>query len=248
MSPQFRYVNATTPEERTTAFQLRYQVFVEELHYQIPGATPETGVVEKCDDHSFVFVAYDGDTPAGTTTVDCWKNAQLGDEEIEHFRLQTFARAYGRESVCVVRKAASTQPYRGTRLFMDMLLAVCDQMFTDAELRFIFVDCSPYLVRFYERMGARRYAPHFYYDSNGSLSVPMCIVMNDHEHLSSTRSPLLPVIKKHGHVHEPGVRRFFYDEWQDQTPGRGADIGADSVLDPQGVSDVPEALKDFPLF
>jgi len=35
---------------------------------------------------------------------------------------------------------------------------------------FVFVDCSPYLVGYYEKLGFRRYAPHFSYDEMGTIS------------------------------------------------------------------------------
>lgn len=100
------------------------------------------------------------------------------------------------------------------------------------EARFVFLETSPYLVTFYERLGYRRYAPHFAYEDSGAIAVPMCLVINDHDHLARVRSPLLAPIRAHGHGHRPDVARHFRERWMADGTVPVVDPSADPVLDP----------------
>jgi hypothetical protein len=70
--------------------------------------------------------------------------------------------------------------------------------------------------------------------------VPTCLVINDHDHLASVRSPLLAPILAHGHRHRPDVVRYLRARWMAEGRVPVVEPPADPVLDPQsGASHVP---------
>jgi len=213
LNSNFRIVEVKTQQDRSVVYQLRYKIFVEELGYQISGVTAETGLFEKADENCMLLLAYDGDTPAGTIAIDWWNEVEILAAEIEHFQLHSFAEAFSRDAIAIVRKALVVKPYRKTGLFMELLRASFTFMMSKPKIHFLFLDCSPYLVNHYEMLGCRRYAPHFYHDDTGILSVPMCLVLSDHVYLEQIGSRLLPVLKSYGGKHNADVRRYFQQNW-----------------------------------
>src|SRR5688500_15936596 len=97
----FRISEAVTPEERDAAFALRYQVFVDELGYRIPGAEATRRIVDPEDEHAFLMLGRAGDAVAATAAVDWWGRTELAPAKVANYQLQPFADAFGRESVCI---------------------------------------------------------------------------------------------------------------------------------------------------
>jgi hypothetical protein len=50
--PDFRIIVATTERERRDVYRLRYRTFIDEMRYDIPGASPEGGVWAATDAHA----------------------------------------------------------------------------------------------------------------------------------------------------------------------------------------------------
>jgi hypothetical protein len=246
MRPDFRIVQAETEEERSQVYRIRYEVFVRELGYNIPDATAEGGIVEQADEKSRLFLAYDGETPAGALALDLWQEMNLDASVVQHFHLQHFAQAFSQNAIAVVRKVLVLEPYRRTSLIMSLFRASLGFAASQHNIHFTFFDCSPYLVRHYERLGARRYAPHFYHDDTGILSVPMCFVLSDFEHFKRTRFRLLPVLKSHGRTDNPEVRTYFQEHWstQETAPDKEDVLFSQFLVD----EDEPLEVQSTPLF
>lgn len=213
MTRQLTVVRVTTPGERLEAFRLRHRIFVEELRYRIPDVEPENGIREPEDDDAVLFVARDRDEAVGTLALDLASGAGFSTPTVEHLQLEEFTRRFGNGAVCVIRKALVARCHRGTAAFRHMIAAALDAVSGLGAIRFCFIDCSPYLVRFYERIGCRRYAPSFTYDDTGIISVPMCVVLDDHEHLRRSAPWMIDVLQDAGRHDDPEVRRWFRDHW-----------------------------------
>jgi hypothetical protein len=214
--PDFRIIVATTERERRDVYQLRYRILVDELRYEIPGATPEDGVWAATDAHAKHALAYDGDTPAGTLTLNHWADGPLSDEMVTNYRADHFGEHLPKQSIAVVTKAVVAAPYRSGLLFFQMIEAAAMNALSP-ESPVVFTDCSLYLVSLYERLGFRRYAPHFTYRGTGTISVPLCLLMNDHVYLEQIRSPLLgPAQSKFRD--DPSVRSYFAGAWRAGRP------------------------------
>jgi hypothetical protein len=123
-----------------------------------------------------------------------------------------------------------------------------DLFYAMPEVQFAFIDCSPYLIRLYERIGFRLYAPHFCYDATGVLSVPMCLVMSDEEHLSRTRSALLKLARRHARAHDQAISEFFHEQWEGQPAYQEAALDEEIPIDPHLHVDPAPSYADIPLF
>lgn len=246
MSGEFRIVRAETPEEKRVVYQLRYQIFVEELGYPIEGSNPTDGLSDPGDDYAWLGLAYDGEKPVGTLAVNSWKDGPFSDELIQNFQLSHFVNTFPQESISICHRALVSPPYRGSSLFMQMIHAAFLATQTP-QSQLIFVDCAPYLVSYYERLGFRRYALHFYHASTGLLAVPLCLVLSDREYLARIGSPLLPLVDKVGIPDSPEARAYFARHWTLERPSeRGEDILA--LLTPPHAQSKAFDIYDSPLF
>lgn len=217
MSETTRFCVAETPEERKQAYQLRYRIFVEELNYQIPGSNAEEGLAEPSDESADIFLAYDNDVPVATLALNRWSEGELSPEDIEHFQLNHFASHFTKSSIAIVRKALVSRDYRGTPLFLQ-LVSFGFQHAIKPGLQFLFLDCSPFLVRYYQRFGYRTYAPYFTYDHTGLISVPLCLVLGDHAYLEKLESPVLWLLHAGEHSPSPEATNYFNKHWTLSTP------------------------------
>lgn len=209
---RFRYEEAKSAQQRAEVFGLRYRVFVEEFGYRVPDASPEHGLEEPADRSAGLFIAYDGERPVGTLTVDWWAQVPLAPELVGHLHLEGFAQTFGRASVAVIRKALVVREYRGTPLFSSFVAAIFPAILRPP-LRFLFVACSPYLVGYYQQFGFRHYAPHFSYDQTGIIAVPLCGVIGDHAHLEHVGSPLLGPLRACDHPVDHRTEEYFCAQW-----------------------------------
>jgi len=239
----FRIETADSDESRRLVYQLRYRIFVEELKYRIPGANAEEGLREATDAGSHLLLAFDEEgRTAGTMAVDHWGRVDLDPATVDHLRLMGFAEAFGREAIVITRKLLVAQAHRGSMLMLE-LLAEAGQVAFQPSVLFVFVDCSPYLVGYYEKLGFRRYAPHFSYDETGIISVPLCLVTADHQHLERIGSPILHLARLTGIPDVPEARRYFESQWTAQ-PASAATAAPAPHSEPAGAV----SLLDSPLF
>lgn len=185
-------VRANSDVLRREAFRLRYRVLVGERGFTVTGANADEGLVEAEDATSVVFIAFEGGCSVGTLAVDRWSETKLRPEVVEHLQLEEVANKAGRSSIVIVRKLLVTKSHRTSEAaFMLFEKAIADV--AEPDVRFAFIDCSPYLVPYYQRLGFRHWGTHFYYD--GVLSVPMCLDLSDLVYLAAVESPLLGIIQ-----------------------------------------------------
>jgi hypothetical protein len=226
---------AITPEERLIAYQLRYRVFVDELRYEIPNARPEQGLTQPSDAHARIFVGFDGDTPAGTVTLNALKDGPVDHAVMRNYAVEPFLRHVSAAAIGIVHKALVVEQHRDDRLFHDMITGMIRTAFP-AGMQFCFLESSPYLVRFHERMGFRRYAPAFTYPDSGMVSLPMCLVTTDLEYLRKVGSWLHPVLAERFEQNpEAGALFEQLSVAERPDPEAGVADGASGAGDPAGI-------------
>ncbi|MEM6368129.1 MAG: GNAT family N-acetyltransferase [Myxococcota bacterium] len=227
-------VVANTEDLRRKAFRLRYQVFVDELGYEVPLANPEEGLVDPEDETAHVLLAMEDGRAIGSMTLDWWAETELRPQTIEGFQLRAFPSQLEKESVVVVRKLLVAGSHRGRRVVEKLMSAAVETLLCPG-IHYAFIDCSPYLVRYYERLGFRQYAGHF--DHDGILSVPMCCVLTDQKHLEACRSPLAKWVRQAGLADQSDAKCFCTTEW----PGSAR-------TEPVATTDLPEWPAEQPEF
>lgn len=207
MAGRPRVYEAKTEEERTRAYRLRYRVFIEELNWTVHGADASTGLREPADDGARILIAEVDGVPVATAAVDQWGVVDIDRETTEHYHLDRFEADWRREDCALIRKFTVIRSHRGTTAALEILASLY-RMVHRIGARFCFLDSSPYLIDYYERVGCRRYAPHFFHDENHIIAVPMVIALHDMEHLKRTESPLLPIAMFLQVAHDPEERRW----------------------------------------
>ncbi len=205
MAGRPRVYEAKTDEERLKAFQLRYRVFIEELNWTVSGADAERGLREPADDEARILIAEVDGVPVATAAVDQWGVVDIDPETVAHYHLDRFDGDWRREDCALIRKFTVVRSHRGTTAALDILAALY-RLVHRIGARFCFLDSSPYLIDYYERVGCRRYAPHFFHDENHIIAVPMVIALHDMEHLKRTESPLLLIANYLKVDHDPAER------------------------------------------
>jgi hypothetical protein len=84
--------------------------------------------------------------------------------------------------------------------------------------QFNFVHCAPRIVRFFERMGFRRYTNHFY-DLEIGPQVPLVLVLEDVEHLRALNSPFLAhAVERASHNHSVSWFLKHFSNYQPVNP------------------------------
>jgi CRP-like cAMP-binding protein len=245
VSTKYRIGPAKTETDRRAAFRLRYDVLVRELAYRIPGATAEGGVVEPADRNSFIAVAFHGDEPVATVAIDPWSEVELDPERVLNLDLETFARAFSRKSIVAFRKLVIQRDYRGKDVFWQLIKSTFEFVLNRPAPIFVFLDCMPALMRLYAGLGFRPHAPHFSC-GGASVGVPMCLAVNDFDHLARVRSPLLPIFREFGHHNMPEVQQFFRDH--EERPLEEFANPELAGFDPHAEQERPRPLPKVPLF
>ncbi len=230
MTDTIRIETATTAQERRDVFRLRYRVLVEETSYQIPGIDVDTGIEQASDEYSDMVLIYDADVPVATLTCSLWEKGPLPDGVEEHFALAQLVARFSCASIGVLHKGAILPSHRGGTLLARMLQYVFFNVI-QSHHRFILIDCSPYLVTYYEGYGFRRIGTPFCYDDTGILAVPMCLVMNDQLDLEQRRARLLPLIQAQGIPDDPVVRDFLAPH-DASSPGELSESALTTVIEP----------------
>lgn len=233
--------------ERQLGEALLEQVFVHEMRDDSrppegfetdPLHRPTTAPFTSIDPRSDLFCAIDDGEAIGALVADRLDRVPPGDNDIGAYRLDRFFDRFEPSEVAVIRWLAVDKQHRGGPALMLMFGAALD-VALEAGVEFILLDCSPYLVRFYERFGARRFAPPMAYPFTGILTVPMLVPLSDIEHHQAMGSALTAMLEGR-QSHRADVHEFLIDAFGPY--GRGpAAPGSDAA------SASPEATGIFTL-
>jgi hypothetical protein len=192
-----------------------------------PTVAPFTSI----DPRSRLFCAFDDDQPdvaIGALVGDRLDQVPPSADDVAGFRLDRFLELFEARAIGVLRWAGVDPAHRrGTTL--TALLAHAHQTSLDEGVEIVLLDCSPYLVGYYEQFGARRYAPHFVYPYTGILTVPMVAPLSDIEHhraMGSVLTDLLAAVRPHRpDVHDWLIAEFGpYERRAATTPGTASPV------------------------
>lgn len=172
--------------------RLRYDIYVEEM------ARPQTYADHTartiCEPFDFtgrvIYATLDG-ALVGTVRLNFADEGRLECEEL--FGLSEFCE-FDRSQISMttkfmVRRAARNHPTLAARLAMKAY-----ELAAARGVRFDFIDTNTHLIPLYEKMGYRRYIPEISHPDYGIVT-PMCLVLDDIEHLELVGSPFRRMAK-----------------------------------------------------
>lgn len=189
---------ASSKAEKECIYQLRYQVYVEEMGKEPPTSVnhEKKEIVDDLDDWSILLYAKAGSELIGTLrvtmgTIDCFSPVLQ-----KLFFMKQFAKNFigGDQRQALSTKMAVIPEYRCSQTAY-LLLSKGYEIYRDEQLQFIFGGCSPSLLPLYERLGFQR-LPHNFVDPGYGLIIPLILISEDIEHLRLVKSPLLRIARK----------------------------------------------------
>jgi hypothetical protein len=233
---------ATTDAEREAIYQLRYQIYVEELGCAPEFADKERQALSEPIDswaHNF-YALLDGEI------VGAVRRNLRRDGPLEHEKLYDFDRfkPYYPEQVSMSTKLVISPRKRGS-LVLKQLCLKNYEFGQQQGIKFDFLDCWPHLINLYEHLGYRRYKTSVNHPEAGYMT-PMVLV-EDLDHLEKVGSPFVEAARRLTTAHD--AADFFRKNFPDY-----AEVGAQRLLSgeqlwsllSEKLSGSPES--DVPLF
>jgi predicted GNAT family N-acyltransferase len=184
---------ASSEEERSSVYRFRYDIFVQELNlFQESADHNDESFSDEHDPTAHLIYAKDDDGIIGTVRINWGGDAPLSREFREAYHLTRFEGVAPPESFMIVTRLAVEKGARGGRLAL-LLMRFCATFGKEHNAYLSFCDCQPHLLRLYESLGFRPYAPP-YNDPSYGIMVPLLNIGPDSEHLAAVQSPLTKIL------------------------------------------------------
>lgn len=209
VSVGFEFAQATTVAEIQAVQQLRYAVYVEEMHrYQDVEGAVEGRFAEPEDSHSWICYAREGTQVVAATRM-TWGGDGFSDRQVDQYQLAPFLAELPAEIMGVGERNTVLPTYRGTGV-LDQLLAYVSAATKLGSLQVVFGCCEPHLLSLYLKMGQRTYAPHNINSPTAGYLIPLVSFLPDVDALRGlgpkTRPDELPACLQAVLDRSPSVR------------------------------------------
>lgn len=179
---------AASQEEYCRIYILRYQVYIEEMGFKYPVINDQKRMLfDHLDESAIQFYVEDTSNQdiIGVCRLNRLNPKYVDSQIEERYHISLFSELS--HSLGFVSKLMMQKNNRSictvNNLFRNLFqYGIKNNFFIN------FIDCSPSLIPFYERLGFRRYAENFT-DSILGLKTPMVLFVEDIEHLKKVKSP-----------------------------------------------------------
>ena len=201
---------AQSPEEFAACARQRYRVYTEEMNLYQDSADRQGQQLSDPDDawSRFYFAEVDGEVVA-SLRLHWGSDGQFPEEWNDVYRFDSFLPEVAPAKMVVGSRLTVDKAYRGSAL-PGQLMAHAITECLKGGMELIFLDCVPHLINFYTRLGWRQYTDNIE-DAAVGILVPMCLVLDDREHLARVGSNLLALVDatRAGVVADDWVHRRF---------------------------------------
>lgn len=180
-----------TPKRRQELYEFRHQIWAAELGAEVPG-DDVSQMFDAVDLAAINYGAFEENRLIGSFRVTDLRLLENADAIIARYHLQGLIALIGRGAIAHVGRLAVDREARGGMC----LFALLEQAMRDASrrgMRAYCFDCSPYLLRTYEALGAVRTGAAFD-DPMLGFKIPLVLINADHAYFRSIRSPLARVL------------------------------------------------------
>jgi CRP-like cAMP-binding protein len=191
--PDIKVKLASSDAEKERIFQLRYEIYVEEMNRKQSFANHEKKLVyEPYDDTGSLFYAEsDSGEIIGTVRINFRKDGPLECEEL--YEMENFAPFYPNQvsmsTKLMVKRNFRSSPVAGM---------LCMRIYEHARQNNVildFIDTNPHLVRLYGQVGYRLYKKNIDHPDFGNV-IPMVFLLDDMEYLKLINSPFIRVARR----------------------------------------------------
>ncbi|NJO93627.1 MAG: GNAT family N-acetyltransferase [Hydrococcus sp. RM1_1_31] len=197
---------ASSQEELCRIYLLRYAVYIEEMGFPFPLADHEKRMLyDEYDDWAIHFYIdnIETDDVYGIYRLNLLKFGEVLPELESRYCISAFKNLGLQASYS---SKLMTHISQRNLCNVSLLLRKVFEYGVDREYFLNFIDCSPDLVPFYERIGFRKYYSNFT-DAVLGEKIPMVLFVKDIEHLKAMKSPLYKICL------EKGVKNEDYSLW-----------------------------------
>ena len=182
---------AETPEERRTVYQLRYEVYVEELcRYRNVADDNEKVLIEDVDENSRLFYAVlDGKPVAGMRQT--WGgDAPFTQRHIDQYQLTPFLERTDAKNIIIGERLHVHPDYRGTDILFRMFTTALNFV-NEHGIELVFGDCEPHLLNLYMGLGFRTYSKQNFNSPEAGYLILLMMLPKDVGYLRAINSPLV---------------------------------------------------------
>lgn len=199
---EFEVRIAKTDEERERIYQLRYQVYIEEMGKSNKNADHDKKTIkDPLDDWGILFYIEKERQMLATIRINSSSDGKFSEEFMDIYKVEHFIKAepikYSFSSRLMVNRN-----WRNSKV-TSCILKNSYKFFRDNNIRFNFLNSSSSLIQLYQNIGCRRYAEDFI-DSDVGLRTPLVLLTEDIVHLKKIRSIYYKIAKKYENNFEDG--------------------------------------------
>ena len=205
---------ATTAEEKMEIYRFRYCIYVEEMSRQLK--SPDNGEKLLCDEMDewgfLLYVKADSEL-VGVSRINIGLLQDFHPDLINSLSLEKFQNFYAGkkdQNFALITKVMVSPLYRNSQV-LYLLMAKAYELSYDHKVQFTFGGCNFYLLRLYEKIGARRFGGIFQDPGYGLLSLIVWLV-DDIEHMRKLHSPFYRLARKREGVNKQ-VTDWFFSEF-----------------------------------
>ena len=181
-----------TPELQSALFEFRYRIWAGELGAEVPEPAAAR-MSDGTDQRAINYAALDKGQIVGSLRVTDLRLLADASAMVSQYHLQDLVDAVGTGAMSHVGRLAVDRGNRGGACLLRLMEhALVESVKRD--IRAFFFDCSPYLLRMYETLGAVRTGAAFN-DAMLGFKLPMAMVTRDIAYLEEIGSPFLRMLK-----------------------------------------------------
>jgi hypothetical protein len=205
---------ASTPEEKSAIYRLRYSIYIEEMAYPIASADHTNKFLhDELDDWGILLYAKTESEMIGTLRLNIGHAKDFPSKLATSFCMDKFDRYLNAQQKLAYGSSGMIAPgFRGSQAH-SLLTAKCYELYCSHHVQFGFCNCNFYLIPLHEHYGNLRLGKNFV-DSNFGLETCFVLLVDDTFHLKTVNSPLFYLADKRKIINTK-VREWFNAEFTD---------------------------------
>lgn len=202
---------ATTPEEKKEVYRFRYNIYAEEIGYNLAYDNENKLLYEELDDWAILLTAHIGTILIGTARVNIGTISDFSLDIVETYRMNKFKKFYkeGDNPYFTVLSRAMISPQYRSSAVAYLFAIKMYELSCDYQVQFGFLNCNFHLISFYERAGHVRIDKNTIDFDDCSPLAGFVILLDDIDHLRAVRSPVFRIACKRTILNKEVVNLFY---------------------------------------
>lgn len=185
---------ASTPEEIKASYQLRYQIYIEEMgRLREKGDSSVGELRDLYDESAKTVVAIKNNKAIGTLRILWGGDTDFDDNLIKTYNISPFFKDLKKSEICIVERLMVDKDYRGSstmlRLYKETLRFIIDN-----KIELLLLASVPSQANHYQKLGGHVFAKPYLYSGIGP-TLPIAQAMGDYDYMQDIRSPFAMLTK-----------------------------------------------------